>query len=89
MHRAAWNDNKVSLHATGQPLGVECLACCRRALAFADERDRANLRGSMTLLSKLKFVCSGCGGRDVQLWLFHDRLEVERFSETPLGGPEF
>lgn len=89
MRRPDWNDNKVSLHNTGQPLGVECQGCGRRGLAFSEPAAFADLKGDMTLLSKLRFSCSKCGGRDVQLWMFHTADEREAFIERPVGGPAF
>ncbi len=82
-------DNKICLHNSGQPLGVECQGCGRRALAFNDAASFADLRGDMTRLATLHFRCTSCGGRDVQLWIFLDLADREKFVERPFGGPEF
>lgn len=89
MRRPDWNDNKISLHNTGQPLGVECLDCAHRGLAFTDPADFASLKGDMTLLSALRFKCTKCGSRKVQLWMFNKEADRRAFMERPLGGPEF
>jgi hypothetical protein len=77
-------DNKVYLHNTGQPLGVECLGCGRRGLAFNNPKAFADLRGDMTRLRKLKFKCTKCGGGKVELWTFHNREDRERFLATTM-----
>ncbi len=82
-------DNKVSLYNSGQPLGVECVGCGRRALTFADPKAFARLQGDMTRLQALKFKCTKCGSREVQLWMFYSDEHREKFMERPVGGPEF
>ena len=69
---------RCNLHTAdcyGQPLGVRCRACERRALVPLDKIGAG--RGNMTLLQSLPLTCSGCGGREVELWLFVKRDEAE------------
>jgi hypothetical protein len=46
-----------------------------------------NLDGDMRPLLGLPFKCSGCGSRDVSLWLFAKRAEVDVWSKE--SGPGF
>jgi DNA-directed RNA polymerase subunit RPC12/RpoP len=80
----AYNLHSVYMH--GQPLGVECKGCGHRALAFADKVDQ--LKGDMTELRTLRFVCQACGSRDWRGWLFIDAGETAAFlatSASPAG----
>ena len=64
----------------GQPLGMRCRACERRALVPLDKIGAQ--KGSMTLLQALPLKCSGCGGREVELWLFVKRDKAEAWATT-------
>lgn len=48
----------------GQPLGVSCRACERRALVPLDRIGAG--KGNMRLLHTLQLKCSACGGREVE-----------------------
>ena len=69
---------RCNLHTAdcyGQPLGVRCRSCERRALVPLDRIGAG--RGNMKLLHSLPLTCSGCGGREVELWLFVKGDEAE------------
>ncbi|HZQ01373.1 MAG TPA: hypothetical protein VFB13_17645 [Reyranella sp.] len=87
MRRALHDDNGHSLYMYGQPLGVECAGCGRRALLYGNRLHC--FKGDMTLWTRRRFKCSSCGGHDVVLWYFLNRDEADWFAERPLGGPTF
>jgi hypothetical protein len=68
----------------GNPLGIECEACKRRALVPLDRL--GNLDGNMRPLRDWPFKCSGCGSRDVALWLFAKRAEADGWAEPTMRG---
>ena len=73
---------RCNLHTAdcyGQPLGVRCRSCERRALVPLDRIGAG--RGNMKLLHSLPLTCSGCGGREVELWLFVKGDEAEAWSD--------
>ena len=59
------------------PLGVACRLCLHRALV--DPRALAARFGSRTPVSALKFRCSKCRRRSVDLEKFWSRSAVRRF----------
>ena len=64
-------DGRANLHTAdcyGQPLGVRCRSCERRALVPLDVIGAKS--GDMRELRTLPLKCRTCGGRDVELWLF-------------------
>jgi hypothetical protein len=81
------SNNLHTVAMYGQPLGVECRGCGRRALAFAGKVDA--LRGSMRELRTLRFVCSSCRSRDWQGWLLLDDADRVRFLGHLPPGPSF
>ena len=60
---------------TANPLGIECEACNRRVLVTVDRL--GHLEGNMRPLKDWPFKCSGCGSREVALWLFAKRAEAD------------
>ena len=74
----ASDHNLHSADSYGQPLGVRCRSCERRVLVPLD-RIGAH-KGDMTLLQSLALKCSGCGDREVELWLFVKRDEAETWA---------
>ena len=78
-------DNGHTARTYGNPLGVECEACGRRALVPLDRL--GHLDGDMRPLLGRPFKCSGCGSRDVSLWLFAKRAEADAWAEK--SGPGF
>ena len=78
-------DNGHTARTYGNPLGVECEACGRRALVPLDRL--STLDGDMLPLLGRPFKCSGCGSRDVSLWLFAKRAEADGWAEEV--GPGF
>ena len=70
-------DNGHSAKTYGNPIGIECDACKRRALVPLDRL--GNLDGNMRPLRDWPFKCSGCGSREVALWLFPKRAEAGRW----------
>ncbi len=64
-------DGRTNLHTAncyGQPLGVRCRSCERRALVPLDVI--GTKAGDMRELDTLPLKCRQCGGRHVELWLF-------------------
>jgi hypothetical protein len=59
----------------GQPLGVRCRSCQRRALVPLDRIGAQE--ANMTPLHTLRLKCSTCHGREVELWLFVKGDEAE------------
>ena len=82
------SDNLHTLAVYGQPLGLEC-GCGRRGLVAIDRLGAR--KGSMRLLSSLRFVCSRCGSRAWRGFLFVSREEAQAFLEGPTlrGQPSF
>lgn len=77
-------DSRANLHTAacyGQPLGVRCRSCERRALVPLDVIGAKS--GDMRELETLPLKCSGCGGRDVELWLFVKRGEANYWAGDP------
>jgi len=72
-------DNSHSAKTYGNPLGIECEACKRRALVPLDRLGQ--LDGNMRPLKDWPFKCSACGSREVALWLFPRRAEAESWGE--------
>lgn len=70
--------NLHSVWGSGQPLGVGCKGCGRRALAFADRID--DFRGNMRELRTLRFKCSACGSVHWDGWLFVQRYGARRLA---------
>ena len=72
------------LAEAGLPLGVLCrtAGCYHRGTVSADwiKAHRADI----TELLDLRLKCTGCGGRDTQLYMFDAVDEIERFLH---GGP--
>lgn len=71
------------------PLGVECTACGRKVLFEAKKLGAC--KGNMKELRRLRFVCSLCGSRDWQGWLFFSALDAASFLQgqemrSPVGG---
>ena len=66
--------NGHSAKTYGNPLGIECEACKRRALVPLDQL--GNLNCNMGPLRDWRFKCSNCGSREVALWLFAKRAEA-------------
>lgn len=86
--------NKHSIYMYSHPLGVECTACGRRALAFAGRTE--DFKGNMTELRRLRFKCTACGSRAWTGWLFVSAEEVEAWHAGTLvvstidgSGPTF
>jgi hypothetical protein len=81
-------DNGHTANCYGNPLGIECEACKRRALVPLDRL--GNLNGNMRPLRDWPFKCSGCGSRDVALWLFPKRAEADGWANVATAsGPSF
>ena len=72
-------DNGHSAKTYGNPIGVECEACKRRALVPLDRL--GNIDGNMRPLRDWQFKCSACGSREVALWLFAKRGEADGWIE--------
>ena len=72
-------DNGYTAKSYGNPLGIECEACKRRALVPLDRL--GNLDGNMRPLKDWPFKCSACGSREVALWLFAKRAEADTWAE--------
>jgi hypothetical protein len=75
-------DGRANLHTAtcyGQPLGVRCRSCERRALVPLDGIGAHT--GNMRPLDDLPLKCSGCGRRDVELWLFIRKDEAEAWAD--------
>ena len=71
--------NGHSAKTYGNPLGIECEACKRRALVPLDRLGQ--LDGDMRPLWNWPFKCSGCGSREVAQWLFSKRAEADTWIE--------
>ena len=71
--------NLYTAHVYGQPLGVRCRSCERRALVPLGVIGAH--AGDMHELHSLPLKCSGCGGRDVELWWFVKRNEAEEWAD--------
>jgi len=72
----------------GNPIGVECEACKRRALVPLDRP--GDVDADMRPLLGRPFKCSACGSRDVALWLFAKRGEAEEWTNVKAAvGPSF
>jgi hypothetical protein len=67
-------DNGHSAKTYGNPIGIECTACKRRALVPLDRLGQ--LDGNMRPLKDWPFKCSACGSREVALRLFARRAEA-------------
>ena len=79
------SNNLHTVYMYGQPLGVECNGCGRRALAFAD---RVNgFKGNMRELRTLRFLCSKCGSREWAGWLFVNAMERDAWLEGLVVSP--
>ena len=52
-------------------------ACTRRGLVPLDKIGAH--QGNMTKLQSRPFKCSACGSREVELWLFVNRVEADDF----------
>ena len=72
-------DNGHIAKIYGNPLGIECEACRRRALVSLDRL--GTLDGNMRPLRDWPFKCSACGSREVVLWLFAKRAEADGWIE--------
>jgi len=59
------------------PLGVACRLCLHRGLV--DPKKLAERLGSNTPLAQLRFRCSKCRRRDVEVETFRSRSSVRRF----------
>ena len=73
---------RCNLHTAdcyGQPLGVRCRSCERRALVPLDRIGAKS--GDMRELEALPLKCSGCGARDVELWMFVKGGEADALAE--------
>lgn len=81
-HRVDGGDNGHSAKSYGNPVGVECEGCGRRALVPLGRLD-----GDMRPLLGRPFKCSACGSLDVSLWLFAVRAEADGWAEE--SGPGF
>jgi hypothetical protein len=77
-------DNGHSAQSYGNPVGVECEGCGRRALVSLDRL--GCLRGNMRPWQDWPFKCSACGLRDVSLWLFAKRAEADALAEESRPG---
>ena len=94
-----WANTILRLHALqatrrfgaksyGNPIGIECEACKRRALMPLDPL--GNLDGNMRPLRDWPFKCSACESREVALWLFAERAEADAWTNVqPAIGPSF
>ncbi|MBN9089155.1 MAG: hypothetical protein J0J01_19795 [Reyranella sp.] len=80
------SNNLHAIYVYGQPLGVECKGCGRRALDFAD-RDLDGFRADMRELRTLRFVCSKCGSREWAGWLFINATERDAWIEGLIVSP--
>jgi hypothetical protein len=67
---------RSSLHG-GLPLGVTCRLCFHRALV--DPRELAARFGNHMPIANLKFRCSKCRRRSVDVEKFWSRSSVKRF----------
>ena len=76
--RVDGRDNGHTAKSYGNPLGIECEGCGRRALVPLDRL--GHLDGNMRALVEWPFKCSACGLRDVSLWLFAARAEADAWS---------
>jgi hypothetical protein len=83
--RVEGHDNGHTADSYGNPVGVECEGCGRRALVPLDRL--GNLAGDMRPLLGRPFKCSACGSLDVSLWLFAKRAEADAWAEE--SGPGF
>jgi hypothetical protein len=83
--RVDGHDNGHTAQSYGKPVGVECEGCRRRALVPVDRL--GSLKGNMRPLQERPLKCSGCGSRDVSLWLFAKRAEADGWAEE--SGPGF
>ena len=81
-------DNGHTAKTYGNPLGIECEACKRRALVALDRLGQ--LDGNMRPLKDWPFKCSACGSREVALWLFAKRAEAEQWANVETAArPSF
>jgi hypothetical protein len=71
-------DNRHSAASYGHDIGIECSACGRRALL---PFDRIAGRGDMSRLIDLKLVCSECGSREWEGFLFAGPLQIDAFRD--------
>ena len=78
-------DNGHTARTYGNPLGVECEACGRRALVPLDRLGTPRRRHAAAARAAVQVF--GCGSRDVSLWLFAKRDEADAWSEET--GPGF
>jgi hypothetical protein len=79
-HACPPRDNGHTAKTYGNPLGIECEACKRRALVPLDRL--GNLDGNMRPLRDWPFKCSACGSREVAMWLFAKRAEANGWLDT-------
>jgi DNA-directed RNA polymerase subunit RPC12/RpoP len=73
-------DTTETLHGilhSGFPLGVTCRLCFHRALV--EPRELSARFGSRMPIAKLKFRCSKCRRRSVDVEKFWSRSSVKRF----------
>ena len=81
-------DNGHTAKTYGNPLGIECEACKRRALVPLDRL--GNLDGNMHPLRDWPFKCSACESRDVALWPFPKRAEADEWANVETASvPSF
>ena len=66
-----------SLYMRGQPLGIECRSCGRRATLFDGEVEA--FKGNMRELRSFKLMCQTCGSREWSGWLFGDAADRAAF----------
>jgi hypothetical protein len=77
------HDNGHTARSYGNPIGVECEGCGRRALVQLDRL--GGLRVNMRPLRDFPFKCSACGLRDVSLWLLRSAPRPTRGRRNPAG----
>jgi len=70
--------NGHSAKTYGNPLGIECESCKRRALVPLDRLGQ--LDSNMRPLRGWPFKCSACGSREVAPWLFPVDADVLAFA---------
>ena len=81
-------DNGQTAKTYGNPIGVECEACKRRALMPLNRL--GNVGDNMRPLRACPFDCSACESREVALLLFAKRAEANAWANVATAsGPSF
>lgn len=72
-------ENGIALAGNGHPLGLRC-SCGHRALIMQDRLPPQIGPGSMVKIRSLKWVCSKCGSRRIELVMFWNLVQALAFS---------